>query len=254
MTPPFVAANRLAEAGLPVFFCNAKKFPTCKGGFKAATSDPDQLLDLWRRSPGPLIGVATGAASGIDALDIDPKDGGQLWLGDNYANLPVTRCHGTRSGGHHFLFQHHPGLRCSASKIAPGVDIRADGGFLLWWPAFGLAVENRDTVAPWPLWLIESITPPPTPRPPAPAGAPGPGYASAALRRATEAVGCARPGTRNETLNREAYSLSRFAIGGALDPQIVANALATAALSAGLSEREIRATLASAFRAGGIGP
>ena len=157
MTPPFVAAKRLAQAGLPVFFCNAKKFPTCKGGFKAATSDPEQLLDLWRRSPGPLIGVATGAASGIDALDIDPKDCGLLWLGDHCATLPTTRTHGTRSGGYHFLFQHHPGLRCSASKIAPGVDVRADGGYIVWWPDTGIPVQNEDAFASWPEWVLEKI-------------------------------------------------------------------------------------------------
>ena len=37
-----------------------------------------------------------------------------------------------------------------------------------------------------------------------------------------------------------------------LDPQYIANALATAGLAAGLAEREVRGTLASAFRAAGI--
>ena len=36
---------------------------------------------LWRRTPGPLVGVPTGAASGFDVLDIDIKTGGVDWLG-----------------------------------------------------------------------------------------------------------------------------------------------------------------------------
>jgi hypothetical protein len=34
----------------------------------------------------------------------------------------------------HFFFQHAPGLRCSRGLIAPGVDVRADGGYVIWWP------------------------------------------------------------------------------------------------------------------------
>jgi hypothetical protein len=25
-------------------------------------------------------------------------------------------------------------LRCSRGRIAPGVDVRADGGYVIWWP------------------------------------------------------------------------------------------------------------------------
>jgi hypothetical protein len=81
---------------------------------------------------------------------------------------------------------------------------------------------------------------------------PGKGYAAAALQRAVDSVGRATRGSRNETLNREAFGLSRFALSGALDAQLIANALATAGLAAGLAEREVRGTLASAFRAAGI--
>ena len=78
----------------------------------------------------------------------------------NEMKLPPTRRHHTRSAGIHFLFTHAAGLRNSASKIAPGVDIRADGGYIVWWPAAGLHVEgatvaySRDQVATWPDWLL----------------------------------------------------------------------------------------------------
>jgi hypothetical protein len=45
-------------------------------------------------------------------------------------------------------------LRCSASKIAPGVDVRADGGYVVWWPREGLRVVSDAPVAHWPEWLL----------------------------------------------------------------------------------------------------
>jgi hypothetical protein len=115
-----------------------------------------------------------------------------------------------------------------------------------------LPVINGDARADWPEWLLAIIKPPPRSRPVEPPPMPGTGYAAAALRRGFEAVARAAEGTRNDTLNREAFALSRFARNGELAPQRIANALATAAFQAGLSAPEIAATLASAFRAAGI--
>ena len=92
--------------------------------------------DAW-----PLVGVATGAASGFDVLDIDPPDG-LAWYDANFDALPTTRAHTTQRGGLHLLFRSAPGLRSSASRIAAGVDVRADGGYVIWWPREGLAVDE----------------------------------------------------------------------------------------------------------------
>lgn len=81
--------------GLPVFPCLANKAPACAGGFKSATADPAAIRGVWRKSPGPLIGVPTGAVSGFDVLDIDPKSGGGEWFSHNRARLPETRVHRT---------------------------------------------------------------------------------------------------------------------------------------------------------------
>jgi hypothetical protein len=151
------------------------------------------------------------------------------------------------------LFRHAQGVRNSAGKIAPGVDVRGDGGYIIAWPAAGLPVENAGALADWPAWLLAIINPPPRPRPAVPPTIQGTGYAAAALRSAVEAVARAAPGSRNDTLNRETFALSRFG-RGALDMQRVANALAIAAHAAGLPGPEIAATLESAFRARGILP
>jgi hypothetical protein len=77
--------------GLPVFPCRADKRPTCPDGFKGAVRDPDAIRALWRRHPGELVGVPTGAASGIDACDIDPRHDGDRWLAVHRDRLPPTR-------------------------------------------------------------------------------------------------------------------------------------------------------------------
>ena len=252
------ALDLAARYGVPVFPCAASKAPLCPGGFKAATADPDAIRALWRAHPGPLIGVPTGTVSGFDALDIDAPRHPEAaaWWEANRATLPATRTHATRSGGLHLLFRHAEGLRNSASRIAEGIDVRGDGGFVIWWPAAGCDVLDRTPRATWPAWLLAMAgTPAPVPRqaPPLPGGGgadAGRRYALAALRKAVESVAQAGEGTRNHTLNREAYGLARFT-PSPLSAGEIAAALAIAARDAGLSAHEATTTLTSALRAGG---
>lgn len=74
---------------------------------------------------GNNIGIRTGAISGIAVIDIDPRHGGELALLD----LPRTPCVQTGFGGFHYYLRYpKDGLRNSVGKLAPGVDVRADGG------------------------------------------------------------------------------------------------------------------------------
>ena len=143
---------------LPICPYGSDKKPTCRGGFNSASADPKVIDELWRLYPGPLTGVKTGEASGLAVLDIDTKNDGEAWLADFYGfDWPRTRCHATRSGGLHFVFQYRPGLRCSESRIASGVDIRADGGAVIWWPSAGFRVLCEGPVAPWPAALDQAL-------------------------------------------------------------------------------------------------
>ena len=160
---PDEAALALAAEGLPVFPLCSDKRPACPGGFYAAKSDSAGIRNLWGRHPGPLVGVPTGSASGLDVLDIDaprhPEAG--EWLGVNESTLPPTRIHRTRSGGLHILFRHVAGLRCWTGRPVPGIDGRAEGGYIVWWPAFGMPTVCANSIAPWPDWLLVAISPPP---------------------------------------------------------------------------------------------
>jgi hypothetical protein len=128
---------------LPIFPCNIAKVPIIARGFKSARRGANPTG--W-----PLVGFATGAASGIDVLDIDTGVG---WYSANFDALPQTRAHQTQRGLH-LLFRHAVGLRCSTSRIAPGVDVRADGGYAIWWPREGLPIEDWP-LCEWPDWLLE---------------------------------------------------------------------------------------------------
>jgi hypothetical protein len=135
-------------ADLPRFPCTHDKRPLTAHGFYDAQRDCDH-------SGWPLVGVRTGATSGIDVLDIDPS--GMAWLAENEPRLPLTRRHRTQRGLH-LLFVHAKDLRSSTGRIAQGVDVRAEGGFVIWWPREGFAVVNEDCVAEWPEWLLELAT------------------------------------------------------------------------------------------------
>src|SRR5437016_3969200 len=133
-------ALTLASMRLPCFPCTLSKRPACPHGFLDASTDPAVLRELWAKHPGDLVGVATGEASGVDVLDIDPKHQEAVeWCKANQERFPKTRTPKTRSGGVHLLFRHAHGLRCSASRIAHGVDVRANGGYIIWWLATGLS-------------------------------------------------------------------------------------------------------------------
>ncbi len=236
-------AIRLARR-VPVFPCAASKKPACPHGFKDAVSDPAAIVDLWRAYPGSLIGVPTGESSGIDALDIDPRSGGAEWLAEAEDSLPPTRRHHTRSGGLHLIFRHTDRVRNTASKIAPGVDTRGTGGYIIWWPAHGCEIENPRTLEDWPKWLLRILIPPRTSAPPPLPATRAEADARAALmiERAFARVRCATPGQRHDTLRAAARTLGgleRFLCIGrsGIERQLVDLIMATGAIDRANAEK-----------------
>ncbi len=151
------AALDLADQCIPVFPLGQNKRPACENGFKDASLDPQAIARMFANPIAALIGVPTGEASGYDVLDVDPRNGGEDWVRENAHRLPRTRIHFTRSGGFHYLFTHTRGMRNSASKIAPGIDIRGDGGYVVWWPACDCDVFDDSPIAEMPEWLRAEI-------------------------------------------------------------------------------------------------
>jgi hypothetical protein len=101
-----------------------------------AVNHPEAIEALFNAHPEAThIGLLTGERSRILAIDLDGEPGLEWWRA-NEALLPSTRTQRTqRPGGKHLLYRMPAGcgLRNSAGKIAPGVDVRADGGFIVDW-------------------------------------------------------------------------------------------------------------------------
>jgi len=124
----------LAKAGLKVFPVTQDKRPLVKWKTEAPTDLA--TIERWiRKHPDAMPAMPTGLENGIAALDLDRKDGKDGFatikaLGfDPEALTPVIV--ETPTGGGHLVFRHVPGLRSSAGQIGPGVDVRAEGGFIV---------------------------------------------------------------------------------------------------------------------------
>jgi hypothetical protein len=251
------AARTLAAMGYFCFPCGQHKRPTCPHGFQDAVTDPDQLEGLWHRHPGPLVGVATGAKSGVSVLDIDKKHRpAHEWWAAHRGKLLPTRVHRTRSGGLHLIFHHREGIRNSEGLIAKGVDTRGEGGYAIWWPGAGFSVLADPGIQPWPTWLTIQAPVPALPPP------------SAISRRAIAARGDLRPmlhrargilravveaseGERNRVLFWGACRARDMCVAGKLDHSAamqILDLLREAAGRAGLPRREIDRTVASALK------
>jgi hypothetical protein len=231
-------------------------------GFLDASTHDDDLKALWSEFPGPLVGVATGNPSQLAVLDLDKKHAeARDWYVVHRDRLQPTRTHRTRSGGLHLLFGHLDGLRNSASKIAKGVDVRADGGYIVWWPAAGLQVLSDEPIAPWPDDLIEALAEPASaaPLPPLPPPVRTPHRVAGDLRPALHRViGLGRivahagEGERNRILFWATCRARDMIAAGDLDRPAaveVVEALHAAAIRAGLPAREAERTIRSAMRA-----
>jgi hypothetical protein len=248
------AALRYAANGWPVFPLKpGQKVPATDHGVKDATTDEAQIRAWWAKNPDFNIGMACGEASGVWVLDVDGEEGHEslVNMGHGY---PFTLTQYTPSGGVHFLFRHLPGLGNTASSIGPKLDSRGDGGYIVVAPSIVNGREYRwagkGEPQPIPGWLVVKVRKPePRPRRPI-AAAERSHYAARALTLACDRVASAGEGCRNDTLNREAFSLGTLVGAGMLGEQDVRNHLEEAALACGLTEREIASTLDRAVRDG----
>jgi replicative DNA helicase len=127
----------------PLFPAAHEKGNPCKGecgqlghGFHDATAKLPVLTEWWNKYPDANIGIATGINSGFMVLDVDPKHGGDKSLAElisKHGELPKTPMSKTGGGGQHYLFAYPHGfdIRNSSGKVGPGLDIRAEGGYIV---------------------------------------------------------------------------------------------------------------------------
>jgi hypothetical protein len=90
-----------------------------------------EILRWFATHPERNIGIVTGKISNIVVLDID-GDQGREALAEAGHLIPDTVHARTGGGGDHYFFRYpEGGLGNSAGAIAPKVDVRGDGGFVV---------------------------------------------------------------------------------------------------------------------------
>jgi hypothetical protein len=240
------AALELARTGPAVFPCKSDKRPCTPHGFYDASADAETVQALWRRYGGTLVAIRTGAASGIDVLDLDAKHReANQWWAENRHRLPTTRTHRTRSGGLHLIFTHAQGLRCSTSKLARGIDVKGDDGCAVWWPASGLPILHEGPPAPWPSWLLVQLKPPAPPPPPR-LVIPD----DRRLRQLLRRVATAHEGERNAITYWASRRFAEMVATGLISTREAEALIIDAAMAAGLPRSEAIATARSGMRSG----
>lgn len=92
-------------------------------------------VTIWfERWPRANLAVITGAISGIVVVDIDPKNDGDRSLAAlevRHGPLPATIESMTGGGGRHVYFAHPSREVRNRVGLAPGIDLRGDGGCII---------------------------------------------------------------------------------------------------------------------------
>jgi hypothetical protein len=163
----YATAVRLATKGIHIFPCLARdKRPATPHGYKDATTDLAIITQWFRQDPDLNLAIATGTISNLFVVDVDNADAEMELrkLEAQLGNLPSTVEVITARGRH--LYFKTPGmpLRNSASKIAPGIDTRADGGYVLAPPSihpsgkqYAWSVDSAKAIAAAPAWLVDKL-------------------------------------------------------------------------------------------------
>lgn len=244
LTAALIYSSRYGWAVFPV---DRHKRPLTPHGFQDASTDPATIRSWWTRWPWAGVAVATGAVSGIVVADLDRDRekglDGVAVAREHRLHLPPGPVALTPRGGEHHIYQ-HPGAPRKVSSVAPlsadlpGIDRRADGGYIVVPPgpgrcwADGMSPDEIEAPSA-PTWLLSGADVADEP----PAGRPTNYWRALA-------AGPVREGGRNDALARLAGHLLRRWV----DPYVVltlAQAWARTACVPPLDPEEVRRTVES---------
>ena len=165
--PMLAAAMDYARLGYAIFPCRpGTKLPATAHGLLDATVDVAQITAWWRRWPQANVGLS---CVGLLVVDIDPD--GLAWPGDEgkRQSIKATGCplQRTPRDGFHLIFSVPNGhaWRCSVSLLAPGVDVRTGGGFIVVAPSVVKGkpyrwirpLVRKEELPPPPTWLVQEL-------------------------------------------------------------------------------------------------
>lgn len=148
------------------------KHPLIQGGVNSALRDEEAIAAWWEKWPLANIGIGTGRQANLLVLDVDPRNGGAVSLArlrETYGELPETPVCSTGGGGLHIFFE-YPRIGGGILGKIPGhggLDIKADGGYVVSAPSLHVSGRRYQWLTDWdlplapaPEWLLKLIIPP----------------------------------------------------------------------------------------------
>ncbi|MFD4525062.1 bifunctional DNA primase/polymerase [Streptomyces sp. NPDC058470] len=253
--PALRSPHRTDPAGLPVCHGECGRFGH---GVYDASTDPRRIRTLFTAAPWATgYGIACGLPPyHLIGIDLDTKSGTESSAAlrelalRHLFTIPETVVVLTPSGGRHLWLSGPPDVAVpnSASRLAPGIDVRGAGGYLV-----GPGSRTEQGVystapgtaqlapAPCPPALLRLLLPPPRHAKPTSSSTPADVHGQG--QGLIQFVLAAHAGQRNTRLFWAACRAYENGIGPALTP-----ALIDAAVHTGLTLREARSTVASAAR------
>jgi P4 family phage/plasmid primase-like protien len=160
-------ALRYAGLGWPCFPVEpGTKVPLGKlvpHGLLDATVDSARIKEWFTAAPNAGVALRTGDRFMV--IDVDPPAGFEVIevLQDRYGRLPHTLTQRTPRGGCHYLYRSRDGVRNTASKVGPNIDVRAAGGYVVaeGTPGYAFAdwnvMEDLPTLADMPDAWVSAI-------------------------------------------------------------------------------------------------
>ena len=117
-------------------------------------------LEAWRWSG---VGIVTGPLSGVLVLDVDGPEGEAELQKYGHPVTPMVR---TASGGLHLYFRHPEQHVRTGIRVAPGLDVKASGGYVVAPPSVGangrsyewIVSADDASLADPPEWLLNILS------------------------------------------------------------------------------------------------
>jgi hypothetical protein len=216
-------------------------------GFLDASRNHAVICDWWSREPKANIGLRTGG--GHFVIDLDDA-GAVAWFTNACGRVGAPKTLTVRTArGFHVFFSCAVEVPCSTGRLAPGVDVRGDGGCVTAAPSVHprghvYTIARDLPIAEAPQWLVDLAE--------RPAPAPMPALHSNAIKMRGVAgilslVANAREGERNRLFFWGANRLAEKVREGLIDQGEARALICEAARRAGLTNVEINATSRSGF-------